>query len=241
MKKIYMKNELLFSLLWIGFYVVLLSIAENLSDVLGTEKIITAPFTIIIATFLVLWITKNGLTEKYGFCKSKISCKELLYFIPLIIIGSVNLWHGVTLNYSIFESIIYVISMLCVGVIEEILFRGFLFQAMCRDNVKAAIIVSSLTFGIGHIVNLFNGAEIFSTLLQVCYAAAIGFMFTIIVYKGKTIIPCIITHSVVNSLSTFAIDAGAIFDTIVAIVLIVVSVLYAVWILKSTKNYGLSY
>lgn len=54
MKKLYMKNELLFSLLWIGFYVVVLSMAENLSDILGTEKIITAPFTIIIATSLII-------------------------------------------------------------------------------------------------------------------------------------------------------------------------------------------
>jgi membrane protease YdiL (CAAX protease family) len=35
-------------------------------------------------------------------------------------------------------------------------------------------------------------------------AIAIGFAFTIIFYKGKCLWPCIITHSVVNSLSAFA-------------------------------------
>lgn len=32
---------------------------------------------------------------------------------------------------------------------------------------------SKANFGIGHIVNLLNGAEVLSTILQICYAVAI--------------------------------------------------------------------
>lgn len=52
------------------------------------------------------------------------------------------------------------------------------------NNVKRAILISSITFGLGHIVNLLNGKNILETLMQICYAVAIGFLFTIIFYKG---------------------------------------------------------
>ena len=96
--------------------------------------------------------------------------------------------------------------MLCVGFLEEMIFRGFLFNALVRDGVKSAIIISSVSFGIGHIVNLVNGsgAGLLPTMLQVVYAIAIGFAFVMIYYKTKSLLPCILTHSILNSLSVFA-------------------------------------
>jgi membrane protease YdiL (CAAX protease family) len=99
--------------------------------------------------------------------------------------------------------------MFCVGFLEELIFRGLLFQAMAKDGVRSAIIVSSVTFGIGHIVNLINGsgAELLPNLLQVLYAVAIGFAFVMIYCKTRSLIPCIIVHSVFNGLSAFANEA----------------------------------
>lgn len=51
---------------------------------------------------------------------------------------------------------------------------------MAKENVKRAMIVSALTFGIGHIVNLLNGAEFVSTIMQVCYAVCLGYLFVVI-------------------------------------------------------------
>lgn len=53
---------------------------------------------------------------------------------------------------------------------KQIIFRGFLFKALYNDNVKLAIVILSVTFGIGHIVNLLNGKDLIPTLLQVCSA-----------------------------------------------------------------------
>ena len=100
--------------------------------------------------------------------------------------------------------------MFCVGFLEEMIFRGFLFNAMVKDGIKSAVIVSSVTFGIGHITNLINGsgAELLPNILQVIYAVAIGFMFVMIYYKTKSIIVCIAVHSIFNSLSVFANEAA---------------------------------
>lgn len=204
MKKIYDKNELTFALIWIGIYVVLLSVAENVSQSVGIAKAVTAPVCIVLTLIVYLWIRRNDLKKKYGICPFEASLKKYLYFIPLVLLASTNLWWGFQLNLTIVESVLYIVSMLCVGFLEEVIFRGFLFKAICRTNVKQAIIISSVTFGIGHIVNLLNGRDIPETLIQICYAVAIGFLFTIIFYKGKSLWPCIITHSVINSLSAFA-------------------------------------
>lgn len=232
MKRFYQKNELTFSLIWIAFYVVLFSIADSFSAELGTDKIITAPLGVMMTVFLLVWIRKNGLSEKYGLHKLKIDYGKYLYFLPLVVIASTNLWGGVALQLSVLETVLYVVSMLCVGFIEEVIFRGFLFKALCIKNVKQAIIISSFTFGIGHIVNLLNGAEVLSTMLQIIYAVAIGFLFTIIFYKSKSLIPCIITHSVINSLSAFAGERTDLFYIITAAALTIISVVYAMWILK---------
>lgn len=93
-----------------------------------------------------------------------------MYFIPLFLIVSVNLWNGININNTHIEIIFHILTMLNVGFIEEIIFRGFLFKMIEKDNVKSAIIVSSITFGIGHIVNLLNGADFVPTLIQICYA-----------------------------------------------------------------------
>lgn len=233
MKKLYCKNEITFSIIWIVLYVVLLSLADSVSTSLGTHKLITAPLCVLMAVFLLFWVKKNNLMEKYGLCRFHGNLKKYLFFLPLVVISSTNLWNGVTMNLSILETILHIVSMVCVGFLEELIFRGFLFRAMCKDNVRSAIVVSSITFGIGHIVNLLNGAEFLSTLLQVCYAIAIGFLFTIIVYYGKSLIPCILCHSIVNSLSVFAVQSDDILDIITAIVLIVVSLGYTLWIIKA--------
>ncbi len=165
-----------------------------------------------------------------------LALKKYLFFIPLVILASINLWNGVTLNLTILESILYVISMLCVGFLEEVIFRGLLFKAMCENNVKSAIIVSSVIFGIGHIVNLLNGQDFLPTLLQVFYAMAAGFVFTLIMYYGKSLIPCILCHSILNSLSAFAIESNQNFKIFTAIILIVISTIYSLWIIKINKK-----
>jgi len=241
MNRLYKKNELMFSLVWIAVYVVLFSFSDSLSISLGIEKIVTAPLGVLFVVFLWCWIKKQDLLEKYGLCSFKGDVKKYLYFIPLALIVTCNLWNGVTLNLSVAETSLYILSMLCVGFIEEVIFRGFLFKALCIENLKRAILISSITFGVGHVVNLLNGAEVFLTVLQMGYATAIGFLFTIIFYKGKSLFPCIIVHSIFNALSVFAVEGSHVFNIITAIVLSAISIGYAVWLMKKAEPiYGLN-
>ena len=89
---------------------------------------------------------------------------------------SQNLWSGVELQYDAVGTICFVIKMLCVGFLEELIFRGFLFKAMCRDSIRWAVVVSSVTFGLGHILNLVNGSgmRLAENLVQIICAVLIG-------------------------------------------------------------------
>ena len=64
--------------------------------------------------------------------------------------------------------------------------------------------ISAVTFGAGHIVNLLTGHAGVGTFLQMAYAIAIGFTFVMNFYKSGSIIPCIIAHSVINATSKFS-------------------------------------
>ena len=236
MKKLYAKSELWFSLLWIIAYVVLFSLADSVSVGLGTEKIITAPLCVLMTVFLLFWIKRNHLLSKYGLARIKVDHKKYLYYLPLLVLISTNLWGGFALRLSPVETVLYVVSMIGVGILEEVIFRGLLFKALCKDNLKTAVVISSVTFGIGHIVNLLNGADFLPTLLQIVYATAAGFLFTILFHRSGTLLPCIIAHSAINSLSAFGAERSQALDLIAAAVLTVLSLLYALWILKKTKT-----
>jgi len=231
MRKLLDRNPLVFALAWIGGYVASFSLADGLSGMLGIEKIVTAPVSVVVTGFLILWLRGQGKLKYYGIGKGSYPVKTYLYFLPLVLMASTNLWGGVQLRYSVLESILYVVSMICVGILEEIIFRGLLFQALRADDLKRAVVISSVTFGFGHIVNLLSGAELVPTLLQICYATAAGFLFTVIFLRSGSLIPCIVTHSVINSLSAFAGQRTEGLEMLSAGVLTVVAMGYALWII----------
>ena len=123
-----------------------------------------------------------------------------------------------------------------IGYTEEVIFRGLLFKAIEKDSIKQAIVISAVTFGIGHIVNLLTGQDTIATILQVAYAIAIGFSFVMCFYEGGSLIPCIVTHSIINMTSKISIhNEDQIWSYIIAIFIIVVAGSYALY-LKKQKN-----
>ena len=206
LKKLYDKSKSWFAVAWIIAYCVLMSVGDSLSETIGIEKIVTLPIGFLLSSLLLLFLKKNNLFEAYGLCRSKAPAKSTLYYMPVILMLTANLWYGVSFHVSVGETILYILTMFCVGFLEEVIFRGLLFNAMRKDSVKSAIIVSSITFGIGHIINLFNGsgAELVPNLLQVIYATAAGFMFVMLYFKTGSLLACIGAHGLFNALSVFS-------------------------------------
>ncbi|MBR3780963.1 MAG: CPBP family intramembrane metalloprotease [Clostridia bacterium] len=228
-KKLFEKHETFMCILLIILYVAINSFCmQNFGVEDYRSTLINTAFSVVL---IILTVSLKRV-RYYGLTKVS-NPKKFLYFLPLLLIVSVNLWSGININNTPQEIVFHILTMLNIGFIEEIIFRGFLFKMMEKDNIKAAIAVSSITFGIGHIVNLFNGAELVPTLLQICYAMSIGYLFVVIFVKSKSIVPCIIAHSVNNSLSIFN-EENTLSMYIAPVILIVVPILYAVFINKKS-------
>ena len=209
MKKLYEKNELTFALVWIAVYCVLQSLANPLNRAIDVEYAASAAFCVLQAIVLFAFLRKNGLQKRYGLCKPSVPARRFLYYVPLVLLASGNLWNGAALHYTPAETVCRVVCMLCVGFLEEAIFRGLLFMAIAKNNVKSAVVISSVTFGIGHIINLFNGSgmDLVNNLCQIVFAIAVGFLLVTIFSRGGSLIPCILVHAAINTLGTFANDA----------------------------------
>ncbi len=86
-------------------------------------------------------------------------------------------------------------------------------------------------------MNLFNGSgmDLVNNLCQISFAVAVGFLFVTIFYRSESLLPCIITHSAINSLNTFANEAGLTVEKqiIYVLVMIVLTVAYTLFLIKT--------
>ncbi len=226
MHKLYAKSKLWFALAWIILYVVLSSIADSIEK----NKTLTFALHLVMCAVLFLWLKKHNLTAEYGICKPQIRASKVLFYFPLALASTVNIWFG----FDKLPSIFFLGSMLLVGILEEIIFRGFLFKAI--NDTKWAIIISSLTFGIGHIINLLNGASFVPTLCQIFSAMGFGFMFVILFYRTKSLLLAIFSHSFINVTSTFAKEITDTQNIVVSLILFIITMGYALFIIKSSRT-----
>ena len=155
---------------------------------------------------LLMWVKRNGLTEKYGLFLPRYRFVTAWFFLPLALVCLYKVCFSPVLRFSPAEAALYVVSMLCVGFLEELIIRGFLFRAIEKRNLTQAVIISSVSFGIGHIVNLLNGQDLLDTVSQILFAVIVGFALVILFHKGKSLVPCMIFHGVFNALSIVAND-----------------------------------
>jgi len=230
MKKFFFKHETFICIILIFIYVILNSYCmQNF----GLTSYKSAFINLFFLLIIIIFIVKNDLLKYYGLSIIP-SFKKFLYFFPLLLIVLTSLLGGVTVNNSVKEIIFFIFSMIGVGFLEEIIFRGFLFKMMEKESVNSALLVTSLTFGIGHIVNLLNGAPLVITIIQICYCFIIGYLFALIFYKGKSLWPCIITHILLNALSIFTFEN--IFTLYISpLIFIIISLIYIEYIKKVFK------
>ena len=113
--RLYSKSKLWFSIAWIICYCVLLSIGDAISEALGVEKVVTLPIALLLSVILFLFLKKNRLFMTYGLSAPKASVSSMLFYIPVMIMLTANTWSGLTIKCSILESVLYILTMICVG------------------------------------------------------------------------------------------------------------------------------
>lgn len=203
MKKLFDKNEVTFAVVMIVIYVVGASAAAGISEAAGIAYLGEMLFGAVMGTVLLLFVKKHGLSEYFGLCCSEVSAAKMLFYIPLYLAAARGVFFGLGIEGTVLEAVFRTVMMLFVGFLEEIIFRGFLYKGMARRNEKRAIIISALTFAIGHIVNLLNGQDVFDTVIQIVYAVAVGFVLVFVFQRTGSLLHCIAFHSLNNILAGF--------------------------------------
>lgn len=125
MKRLYGKNELGFALLWIGVYC---TAVVPLRGAFGDESPVMLLGLAVIAGGILAFVKACRLEKKYGLVKWRGKAADYLFFLPLLVLTTGNLWGGVRMAYGGAAQVYAVLSMLLVGFIEELIFRGFLFR-----------------------------------------------------------------------------------------------------------------
>ncbi|MBE7005282.1 MAG: CPBP family intramembrane metalloprotease [Ruminococcaceae bacterium] len=233
MYKLYQKREVLFAVGWILVYcLVLAPIRGRFGD--------ASPWMLLallaVAAVITVFVKRNHLEKKYGLKGWPKDAKRYLHFLPMLLLATGNVWDGFEPSEQGLGLVFAVLSMLVVGYVEEMIFRGFLFRAMLPESgVKVSIIVVALTFGVGHFVNLFTGQATWVTVMQVLFAVAWGFLFTMAFYKSESMLPGVLAHSLNNALSLFGRDTTA-GDWAYIGTTIVVSLVYCLFLAKLPEH-----
>lgn len=232
------KNDFALFSISLLLYALISSISITMSNMIKVPNSITAVSYVVFAIILIIFLKKKNRLSYYGLNSlKKLNVKNLLYFIPMIIIVSVNLWTGININDSLLQIILITICMICVGIFEELIFRSFLMKAIMNKNEIFGVILSGVLFGVLHLLNIFTSADILPTIIQVFYATAFGLMCSIFFYKTNNIIPCIICHSLSNTFDIFLpIDLSIEMQYLGCISIIATSSFYAIYLLKTKKD-----
>lgn len=93
------------------------------------------------------------------------------------------------------------ISILFVPIYEELIFRGFILRGLSRMySLKAAIIGSSLLFGLWHLKNIFYLTPP-RLAYQMAYAVVLGLILAYVTVRTKTVWIAVILHYLNNLLA----------------------------------------
>lgn len=165
---------------------------------------------VTICYFLLQLFSEKKLNKKIESFNIKIEKINLYWFILAILLPTVVVIVYLLLfdgnfveNPSLINSKLQIISSgifytgLGAGIVEEMVFRGFILNLLKEKyNIKIAIILPSLIFGLLHIIGIpFN----ILTYMQIIFAGTlVGIMFSLISIKENNILSSSLVHSFWN-------------------------------------------
>ena len=188
-----------------------------------------------VAAIVFTRIKHKNLTA-IGFRKAEQGAsKKPLYYIPLLVIALSALTVGIDLKKGSGYLLANLFLALCVGLTEEIYFRGIICSLWLRKGVRKAILVSAVLFGLCHLMNVLGGAGLTETILQIFFALAYGVAFALIFIVSKSIWPCILLHAFHDACSFLSVDGSVRANILIGIFQFAVMIAYIAAVVKRNK------
>lgn len=248
------KRKQLFVIITTVTIFITLLLIEFLDIQFFNDVLISSMFTDIIIRFLggtLFLVIIIGYGYQYYKPKSKPFLKPFLIVLPALAISIYNFpfiayFSGNAVVTEPLETVyMFALECLSVGFFEEVLFRGFLLVILLqvlpktKRGIIGAIVLSSMIFGLIHLLNLFSGANFFNTIMQVGYSFLTGALWSVVFLKTKNIWIGVVFHAVYNFSGLLFFRFGNIInsaDIITIITTIILSISVAIYMVRIIMN-----
>lgn len=238
MNKLRESKPIWFALLWIAIYILTVNAGDALGETLGFRGLTAILLTVLLLVMIVYLRTSGGL-DRYGVrVVAPKTLRLTLFYLPLFAITFLQYGKGFATSLDGWTVLFALVLVVAVGFIEEILFRGFLLHALRRrGNVTRAILISGVTFGIGHIVNLLRGYSPTDQAVQLVAAILIGIALAYCVVLTGSILPGVAFHVLFNLSGTLTAHSP-LGDTITVGIIALVMIPYILFLRHRLASVG---
>lgn len=227
------------ALVWIGIYIAANFAGGALSGLFGKTDWGTAVLLVLLSVVALFYVRANGWSRYYGLSRPRSGDSvRVLFYIPLVLMIAVLFVNGVRTDLDPLAVAVIVVTMLCVGFLEELIFRGFLFRALLqKHSLMPAVLIAGATFAFGHIVNLGRGMSPLEQGVQIMDAVAVGVVLTLLFALTGTILPLILFHGLIDIAGNIAAgDAQS--DLAINAAVVVMCAVYALYLAARLRRKG---
>ena len=156
-----------------------------------------------VLAFLI-WIGKNGRQQEAGLKHPQGLAEAPVFLLPLAAFPVCNLLTSgaPALNAAL------VLQMLCVAIVEELFFRGFLLDALRKYGTVAAVLLTSGAFGLAHGLNFGGDPKMGYVWLQICCSFCASLYYCCFVVRFGSVLPCAAAHFLTNISASGTIDSS---------------------------------
>ena len=135
---------------------------------------------------------------------------------------------------------LFVFHCLCVGLFEETAFRGFVFPLVLgklsdrKHGAALSVIVSSGIFAFVHLLNLFSGASVGATIMQVGYTFLIGCMCNVILIATESLLFPVLIHAAFDiggTIVSLGVATGSNWNTPSIVIMAVIGTLVGIYLI----------
>ena len=170
-----------------------------------------------ICIFLIVLTVVGGYSATF---KPKWRWVQLFWSVPCFLVAIANFPFGALIGgRAVVErwDLLWLFLLKCIAIalLEEIFFRVLLLhlfmQRFANKRYRAlfSVLCSSILFALIHLLNLFFGAGVGATMLQVGYTFLLGCMLAVMMLKTENIWLCVIVHALFDFGGTIVTDLGS--------------------------------
>jgi uncharacterized protein len=185
----------------------------------------------MLALIAIVLLTRHHWWREVGYRLPSSPRSLRLFIVPCLPIILNIAFFGMG-NPGVGGLLLFLAAALLVGFVEETYFRGMMLRALLGRGSRQAVIVSSLLFGVMHLLNVAGGANLEATLLQVVYAVAIGLMYAALALRTRAILPLIVIHGLTDFFAFIALNSTVVtsgLNTLFYVVSAWETIIYAVY------------